>query len=105
MSAIDLTPFGFTRPESVAYAALLRLGPSTGYAVARATRLARANAYGALEGLVHGGAAFRSPDRPVRYRPTDPHPLLAPLPPRPGEALAGRRPTPRPAPRPWDHET
>lgn len=87
MSAIDLTPFGFTRTESVAYAALLRLGPSTGYAVARATRLARANAYGALEGLVHHGAAFRSPGRPAQYRPNDPHALLAHLAARQGEAL------------------
>src|SRR2546428_333153 len=39
---LDLTPFGFTATESLAYAALLRLGPSTGYAVAHATRGARA---------------------------------------------------------------
>lgn len=87
MPTIDLTPFGFTPTESVVYAALLRLGPSTGYGVARATRLARANAYGALEGLVSRGAAFRSHGRPVQYRPSDPHALLAHLAARQGEAL------------------
>ena len=87
MPTIDLTPFGFTPTESVVYAALLRLGPSTGYGVARATRLARANAYGALEALVSRGAAFRSPGRPVQYRPSDPHALLAHLAARQGEAL------------------
>jgi hypothetical protein len=89
MTTIDLTPFGFTPTESLVYAALLRLGPSTGYGVARATRLARANTYGALEGLVSGGAAFRSPPpgRPLRYRPSDPQTLLAQLAARQGAAL------------------
>src|SRR5207249_10815205 len=59
--ALDLTPFGFTPTESLVYATLLRLGPSTGYAIARGARLARANAYGALEGLVSRGAATRTP--------------------------------------------
>jgi len=87
--AIDLTPFGFTPTESLAYATLLRLGPSTGYAVARGARLARANAYGALEGLVSRGAATRTPppNRPARYRPIDPQALLALLATRQGEAL------------------
>jgi sugar-specific transcriptional regulator TrmB len=86
---IDLTPFGFTPTESLVYATLLRLGPSTGYGVARASRLARANAYAALEGLVHRGAAIRSGpgERPARYRPADPHGLLAQLALRQGEAL------------------
>ena len=87
--AIDLTPFGFTPTESLVYATLLRLGPSTGYAVARGARLARANAYGALEGLVTRGAATRTPppNRPARYRPIDPQGLLALLATRQGEAL------------------
>src|SRR6266853_1753836 len=76
---IDLTPFGFTSTESQAYAALLRLGPSTGYSVAHATRIARANAYGALEGLVSRTAALRLAGRPARYRATDPAALIAPL--------------------------
>jgi sugar-specific transcriptional regulator TrmB len=87
--ALDLTPFGFTPTESLMYATLLRLGPSTGYAVARAARLARANAYSALEGLVTRGAATRTPTaiRPVRYRPIDPQALLAHLATLQGEAL------------------
>jgi sugar-specific transcriptional regulator TrmB len=84
---IDLTPFGFTPTESHAYSALLRLGPSTGYAVAHATRVARANAYGALEGLVGRTAAIRLAGRPVRYRAADPRALLAQLAAQQGEAL------------------
>src|SRR5438128_78645 len=62
----DLTPFGFTATESRVYATLLQLGPATGYAVARAARLARANASGALDGLVtrRGGSRLRSRARP-----------------------------------------
>src|SRR2546421_230287 len=41
-AVVDLTPFGFTPTESQVYGALLRLGPSTGYAVAHATRVAPA---------------------------------------------------------------
>ena len=87
--AIDLTPFGFTPTESLVYATLLRLGPSTGYAVARGARLARANAYGALEGLVSRGAATRTPppQRPARYRPADPQALVAQLATLQGAAL------------------
>ena len=59
--ALNLMPFGFTPTESLVYGTLLRLGPSTGYAVARGSRLARANAYSALEGLVTRGAATRTP--------------------------------------------
>jgi sugar-specific transcriptional regulator TrmB len=87
MSRLDLTPFGFTPTESLVYATLLRLGPSTGYAVARAARVARANAYGALEGLVTRGAARRAVGRPTRYQPTDPQALLAALATLQGEAL------------------
>lgn len=84
---IDLTPFGFTPTESLVYGALLQLGPTTGYAVGRATRLARANAYGALEGLVSRGAATKTPGRPIRFRPLDPQALLAHLAAGQGEAL------------------
>src|SRR5437773_12445405 len=87
--ALDLTPSGFPPTESLFYATLLRLGPSTGYAVARGARLARANAYSALEGLVSRGAATRTPppERPARYRPADPQSLLAHLATLQGEAL------------------
>lgn len=87
MAPVDLSSFGFTPTESVVYSTLLKLGPSTGYAVARGARLARANAYGALEGLVTRGAASRSPGRPARYRPADPTALLAQLAMQQGEAL------------------
>src|SRR5439155_1257282 len=87
MATVDLTPFGFTPTESVVYSALLRLGPATGYGVSRATRLARANAYAALAGLVDRGAAYRTAGRPVQYRPTDPQALLAHLAAQQGEAL------------------
>jgi sugar-specific transcriptional regulator TrmB len=84
---VDLTPFGFTPTESRVYATLVRLGPSTGYQVGRGARLARANAYAALEGLAQGGAAARGTERPRRYRATDPTTLLAHLAARQGEAL------------------
>src|SRR6267154_2727391 len=63
--ALDLRPFGFTPTESLVYATLLRLGPSTGYAVARGARLARANAYGALEGLGREVRGLSRPGDPV----------------------------------------
>src|SRR5439155_2968026 len=53
----------------------------------RVTRLARANAYAALEGLVSRGAAQRAAGRPARYRPADPGALLARLAAEQGEAL------------------
>src|SRR5437667_6260820 len=64
---IDLTPFGFTATESEAYAALLRLGPSTGYAVAHATRVARHGTRGA-RAAGRGGRARRSEPNPQRDR-------------------------------------
>jgi sugar-specific transcriptional regulator TrmB len=85
--SVDLTPFGFTPTESQVYAALLRLGPSTGYAVAHATRVARANTYGALEGLAGRAAAIRLPGRPARYRAVDPRALIAQLAAEQGQAL------------------
>lgn len=84
---VDLTPFGFTPTESQVYAALLKLGPSTGYAVAHAVRVARANTYGALEGLVGRTAAIRLPGRPIKYRAADPQALIAQLAAEQGEAL------------------
>src|SRR5260370_14736515 len=86
-TAADLTPFGFTATESLVYGALLRLGPSTGYGVAHATRVARANTYHALEGLVGRGAALRLAGRPARYRAADPGALLAQLAAEQGDAL------------------
>ena len=87
MAAPDLTPFGFTATESRLYGTLLQLGSASGYAVARAARLARANAYGALDGLVARGGATKAPGRPARYRPADPASLIARLAAEQGEAL------------------
>ena len=77
MSRIDLTHFGFTPTESLVYEVLLTGGPGTGYAIARSARLARANAYSALEGLVSKGAARVDAGRPKRYRPETPAALIA----------------------------
>jgi sugar-specific transcriptional regulator TrmB len=77
MPRLDLTPFGFTPTESLVYEVLLTGGPGTGYAIARAAGLARANAYSALEGLVSKGAARAEDGRPRRYRPESPTALLA----------------------------
>lgn len=73
----DLTPFGFTPTESLVYHVLLTSGPGTGYAVARAAGLARANTYAALEGLIAKGAARAEVGRPKRYRPESPTALTA----------------------------
>ena len=77
MPGIDLTRFGFTPTEGLVYEVLLTSGPGTGYAIARAAGLARANAYSALEGLVAKGAARVDPGRPRRYRPETPAVLIA----------------------------
>ena len=69
------------------YRTLLELGPSTGYAVARAAGYARANAYSALDGLLRRGAAQRGGERPARYRATDPQTLLVQLSSEQGERL------------------
>jgi sugar-specific transcriptional regulator TrmB len=75
---LDLTPFGFTPTESHTYGALLDLGPSSGYAVARALSIARANAYQALDGLVAKGAAAVVGDgTPRRYRAIQPRTVFA----------------------------
>lgn len=85
--AIDLTPFGFTPTESLIYEVLLRGGPGTGYTIARAAGLARANVYAALEGLVGKGAARVADGRPKQFRPEPPSTLLARLSDRQGEAM------------------
>ena len=66
---------------------LLELGPSTGYAVARASGYARANTYSALAGLLRRGAVQRAAGRPSRYRATDPQTLLVQLASEQGERL------------------
>ena len=77
MATADLTHFGFTPTEGLVYQVLLTYGPGTGYALARAAGLARANAYSALEGLVAKGAARVDGGRPKQYRPEPPTSLIA----------------------------
>ena len=77
MLALDLTPFGYTPTETAAYQALLDLGPSSGYAVAKHLSIARANAYQALNGLVAKGGATLVEQRPQRFRALQPPALLA----------------------------
>jgi sugar-specific transcriptional regulator TrmB len=83
----DLTRFGFTPTEGLVYQVLLTGGPGTGYAIARAAGLARANAYSALEGLVAKGAARVEGGRPRRYRPESPAALIARISNDHGQAL------------------
>ena len=87
MPALDLTAFGFTPTESLIYEVLLRGGPGTGYAIARSAGLARANTYGALEGLVQKGAARVEEGRPKRFRPEPPAAHHARILERQGQAL------------------
>ncbi len=87
MPTIDLTHFGFTPTESLVYQVLLSGGPGTGYAIARAAGLARANAYSALEGLVTKGGARVDGGRPRRYRPETPAALIARISNDHGQAL------------------
>ena len=74
-----LEEFGFTPTEAKAYLALLSIGPSTGYAVARELGIARANAYQALESLARRGAAQKSATQPVLFSAAGPAALSATL--------------------------
>ena len=77
--SLDLTPFGFTPTETAAYRALTALGPLSGYALAKAMSIARANAYQALHGLAAKGAATQLGGRPERFRPVQPAALFTAL--------------------------
>ncbi len=76
---MDLSSFGFTFTEAKVYLALLPISPATGYAVAQAARLARANTYDALEGLAARGAVTRLPGRPSRFAAMAPEALVGRL--------------------------
>ena len=91
MRTLNLMPFGFTPTESLVYQVLLTTGPGTGYGIARAASLARANAYSALEGLVTKGAARVEGTRPKRYRPEAPTALVARIASQHGQALDALR--------------
>src|SRR5512143_1835030 len=66
---MPLDRFGLTRTQDTVYKSLLRLGTATGYALARDTKLARANVYQALDSLVDVGLARARGSRPVTYSP------------------------------------
>jgi sugar-specific transcriptional regulator TrmB len=74
-----LERFGFTPTETKSYQALLKLGPSTGYGVARELGIARANVYQALEALVRRGAARKAATIPSQYSAVSPSSLVAEL--------------------------
>lgn len=75
---IDLTPFGFTPTESLVYGALVDRGASSGYQLGKFLRLARANAYQALHGLVAKGAAVVVEEGPPQLiRAVSPTAVLA----------------------------
>jgi len=68
---------GFGEYEARAYIALLQHGPGSGYSIARAAGIPRANVYGVLDKLVQRAAAqrYRS-KRGMHYSPTPPDTLL-----------------------------
>lgn len=74
-----LEKFGFTPTEIKVYQSLLRLGTTTGYAVALDLGIARANVYQSLEALVRRGAARKSASSPVQYSASGPAALLSQL--------------------------
>lgn len=74
-----LEKFGFTPTETRVYQELLRLGPSTGYVVARELGIARANVYQALEALHRRGAARKTATTPVQYIAVGPAALIREL--------------------------
>src|SRR5690625_5165765 len=67
---------GFGEYEARAYIALLQHGPGSGYSIARAAGIPRANVYGVLDKLVQRAAAqrYRS-KRGMHYSPTPPDSL------------------------------
>ena len=87
MPVIDLTPFGFTPTESLVYEVLLRSWPGYRLRDRPGRRLARANVYSALEGLVTKGAARSDGARPKHYAPEDTAAVLARIATAQGEAL------------------
>lgn len=74
-----LERFGFSPTEGKVYQALLDIGPTTGYHVALALGIARANVYQALGSLTRRGATRKAATVPVLYAATGPSALLAEL--------------------------
>ncbi len=71
-----LETLGFNLNEGRAYAALLVLGPSTGYEVSQRAGVPRSAVYAVLRKLVSEGAARGEPGPPERFSATPPDALL-----------------------------
>lgn len=63
----QLAALGFSSHEARVYVALLRQPSATGYELARAAGIPRANVYQVLAGLLAKNAAQRVSDNPARY--------------------------------------
>lgn len=73
-----LMGLGFSEYEAKAYLAMLRLGPATGYQIAKASGVPRSTVYQVLGKLVNRGATFtQSLDEMTRYLPVPADLLLA----------------------------
>ena len=64
-----LTQFDLTRHEASIYLTLMSEGALNGYEVAKATGIARSNAYTSLASLVEKGGAFVIEEATIRYTP------------------------------------
>lgn len=72
-----LMEIGFTEYEAKAYVALLRLGPASGYQIAKESRVPRSTIYEVLAKLVMRGAVLtQSFAEQVRYAPVPPDQFL-----------------------------
>lgn len=71
-----LVALGFNLNEGRAYAALLRLGPSTGYEVSQRAGVPRSAVYAVLRRLVDEGAARSLGGNPEKFIATPPEALL-----------------------------
>lgn len=73
----QLQALGFTQYESQAYVALLQKSPLTGYELARASGVPRANIYAVLDRLEEHGAVVRmDTEHGIRYVPVAPLELI-----------------------------
>lgn len=71
-----LEALGMNLNEARAYAALLVLGPSTGYEVSQHAGIPRSAVYTVLRKLVSEGAARRAPGPPEKFSPTPAESLI-----------------------------
>lgn len=68
---------GFTKYESLAYGALLKLGPVTGYELGKRSGVPLSKSYVTLQRLVEKGAAVVEQADPPKYAPVAPETLAA----------------------------